>query len=777
MSSAARRLAEGPGFMGLLLFLVVVLIGYGSLYPFDFSAAGVNRATIDEFLRSWTAPSSRGDILGNIFLFLLFGLLGQLALPPGGRRAARFARLLVFGLAFALALQVAQLFIHERAAVLIDVVWNMVGLVIGALIAFPDRIRTLITGQRLASGAMVPMLLIGAWIASLLVPFVPSIDLELWRDSLWVVLVPSTDPQIWADRLRPLLLRRPFEFDAFIRYLPAWLAAASLGAAVIGERWLTLKLAVVVVATLGLKIVIVNNDLDVTDIAAGAAAVLAFGALIRYLPYRGSIIAALLVAGYVYSGLSPFEARVDAPVFAWMPFDGSLTGSMSANAASIAYKAFLYGALIWLLWRDGLGYVPAVAVAIATAGSVEVGRLYIGHGAPEITDLLLALMAAAVIAGLTRMQRPPAAKRPGRPRRTDPSPGRTTVATPGGGWRGAGLRLAIGIALIAGALWLLLRIPGIPYNVAELFGRGGTLVELVLFALAVISIGAGAAMTAWRLAASRRPWLSLPGHALAATVTTHLLLYLSVTRESLSDIAGSTVFVNRVMQDKVLGAWGADAMQAIGPAIVVPVVNLIEPMLRFAALFTPLVMTLAIFGAVALQIERHPDVSGARRARYLAGRLLVYLAAAAPWYAFFVFIAFVVPSTDNLSELIARDVAFGLGGTAYLYLLLAVISLAAVMLVWSVRRPSIVRLAGAVLLAVASLPLGWWLLQLGLEPQVEKYGLVFSGTDFLLGPNRKVQLPGTDLMLRWFLVQAGALAVITFGAAIAPRRQFRAANE
>lgn len=292
-------------------------------------------------------------------------------------------------------------------------------------------------------------------------------------------------------------------------------------------------------------------------------------------------------------------------------------------------------------------------------------------------------------------------------------------------------------------------------------------------ALALISIGASVSIVAWRLAASRRPFLSFPGYAFLATVTTHLLLYLSVTRESLYDITGSTVFVNRVMEYKVLGDLGADAMQAIGLSIVQPVVNLIEPILRFAALFMPLSMTLALFGATLLQLERFPNIAGTRRVAFLAVRLLVYLASAAPLYLFCKFIAFDVSSTDNLNELIARDAVFGLGGGVYLYVLLAAIGLAGALLAWSIRRPTVGRVFVSALLAVLSLPVGWWLLKHGLEPEVRKYGLVYSGIDFLLGPDRKTQLPEMELMLRWFFVQGGLLFVIMFGAAIPPRRYYR----
>ena len=389
MYPGTHRLSEGFGSMSLLFFLVACLIIYGGLYPFEFSQAGVDQAAVAAFLSSWNARSGWGDILGNIVLFIPFGLLGQLTLPPRRNRLTRFLLLTLLSFIIATGLQVLQIYLPTRVPALTDVIWNMVGMVIGALLAFSPRIQAVVAGQRLAAAKVVPVLLLGSWIGSLLIPILPSIDMQVFKDSL-----------------KPLILRPVFDFDAFIRDFPAWLAAACLGAFVVGERGLPIKFAVAVLVTLALKIMVVNNPLVVTDVAAGAAAIVAFAAVIRHLPRREGVVAVMLLTAHAYLGLSPFEARMDAPAFYWMPFGRFLAGSMLINATALTYKVFFYGSLVWLLLRNGQGYVLAAGITIVAAGAVEIGQLYIGHGTPDITDPILALMATAALAALTPKQTP-----------------------------------------------------------------------------------------------------------------------------------------------------------------------------------------------------------------------------------------------------------------------------------------------------------------------------------------------------------------------------------
>lgn len=115
-----------------LFYLTVVLIAYGSLFPFEFHTGGLSAAVWDNFWRSWRVISSRGDILSNVALFVPYGLFGMAARSARTPVVGRFVFLILTGALFAFVLQLAQLWVIARDAALQDVGWNLLGLVVGA---------------------------------------------------------------------------------------------------------------------------------------------------------------------------------------------------------------------------------------------------------------------------------------------------------------------------------------------------------------------------------------------------------------------------------------------------------------------------------------------------------------------------------------------------------------------------------------------------------------------------------------------------------------------
>jgi len=136
-----------------------------------------------------------------------------------------------------------------------------------------------------------------------------------------------------------------------------------------------------------------------------------------------------------------------------------------------------------------------------------------------------------------------------------------------------------------------------------------------------------------------------------------------------------------------------------------------------------------------------------------------------PWLYFCKVIAFDWASTDNLTELIASHSDFGWGGGGYLYALLALVASCAGLLAWSGRfgKGYTVKV---LIITVLSLPLAWWLLNTGLSANVNKYGLEFSGVDFLLGPDRQHHLAKMELFWRWSFVYFTMVGGLAFGAGL-----------
>ena len=100
--------------MAILFYVCLFLVVYGSLYPFDFSLGALGNVDIEEFLTDWRLLSSRGDVLGNIGLFLPYGFFGMLAIRTDQSKSGRFLVLAVFGVFVAAWLQFLQLTLPSR---------------------------------------------------------------------------------------------------------------------------------------------------------------------------------------------------------------------------------------------------------------------------------------------------------------------------------------------------------------------------------------------------------------------------------------------------------------------------------------------------------------------------------------------------------------------------------------------------------------------------------------------------------------------------------------
>jgi hypothetical protein len=301
---------------------------------------------------------------------------------------------------------------------------------------------------------------------------------------------------------------------------------------------------------------------------------------------------------------------------------------------------------------------------------------------------------------------------------------------------------------------LLVRLPGLPYNVRDIFWRGGSLLNLFLFGFFVVSLGAGSAFIAHLAQRARLPalWLMLGGTLVSAVC--FVLLTLSVTPESINDIIGSRILVRSVQRGDTVG---------IAPFIVTSVmrapalVHWFEGVVRYSALHAPLVIftTLGLIGFSTGRNVRPGLVS-----RYAT---LLVAAVAMLWMCKIVVVDWA--STDNLIELIARSGFFGLSGLLWLYMVIAIIGLDAAMLWASIRVgwPVVISLAALAL----SVPLAWLLLGLGLEHEVGMRGRTYSALQFLLGPDRKSALSEGVLFARWCVVHVGAVAVVASGALLA----------
>lgn len=366
------------------LWIAFILVAtLGSIYPFDFGMPAFPGQALAEFSQSCCGSPGRGDLVGNVLLFLPFGFFGFLARPLAGKYR-RYAQLLLLGVLFALVLQVLQIFLPSRDENLQDVVWNSVGTLTGILFAVAVRRVAPPAASESISLATVPVALAGTWLIYRLIPFVPSLDWQMIKDSL-----------------RPLLTMR-IEPGPLFQDTVAWLLFFHLLRVARPDSRLQSWLLPLIAAVFALEILIVGNSVDLSDFAGAALALTVWFGILPAVAGRDSVLAGLVVAALLVMGLTPFSMRAVPVTFEWLPFHGFLHGSMSVNAQAAAYKVFFFGSLLLLLKRLGIPAVVAAAAVLVFALSIEIAQLYLGGHTPEITDPLLVVGVAIALVILER---------------------------------------------------------------------------------------------------------------------------------------------------------------------------------------------------------------------------------------------------------------------------------------------------------------------------------------------------------------------------------------
>jgi len=727
-----------------LLVIVALLTLYGGLYPFDI--ASPQPGELQQFLGQVTLISSRGDMLANLGFFMPWGIAGLLAFAPRLGTARAVGVTLVTGLLLSFCIEIAQLWLLSRVSSWADVFWNGLGTLAGiALARFVER--RLGGSGRWRPEQLLALGLLTGWLVVQWLPLIPSLDAQLVKDNLkaalqdstlnFGILVPTAAMAAMCGYLLSLVTR-PVRSAAL---LPLLLIAAAVG-----------------------QIVIIDTRLGVSELAGFAAGCALWWALLRFAsPPRMTLVLALgLVAACTLPQVLPFVLRDSPSDFSWMPFAAMLKGSMLANARNLADSLLIYAALLFLVQMSG-GRPLAASVGLALwVLLIELLQTMIQGKHGDLTMPIWVLIIGQVFAVLQQ-----AAKRPATPQRAGGVPTSAPASKQGGTPAGARpvvvparatmrprtapwLVLAATVLLVTTGFHQLLRLPDVPYNVRELFVDGGSLPTLATFALALLWLGAGPVALHEVLLRLRRRAAWLAPLLLAVCLTSLALLYASVDEESIGDVAGSSNLYWFVTEKD---SWGVAWREVFRRLDASEAISWLERCVRYAALYGPLPMFLAL-----LLAARHPsrwrDLSATSAVALLTvAGLLLWLCKA---------IAFDWSSTDNLNELIARDGPWGWGGGGYLYALLLLLCLNGVAL-QELPGAGLWRSASILVFSAAALPLGWWLLNQGLESQIEKYSAIFSGAQFLLGPNRTRLLSEETLFLRWCAVQTGAAVVLGTG--------------
>lgn len=363
--------------MGVLVLGVIAAITYGTLYPFQLHCPGSLSAAIAQFQPAWPFASGRGDIVANLALYVPLGL-AVIAWQAGRSAAWRIGLALAIGLGLSFGLELIQTCERVRVASWSDVCLNAIGTSIGAIGGVVVGRRLVPAMPALGRGDIGAALLLALFAAWRLAPYVPTIDWQKWKEALKPIVQ-------WP--LPPALL--------VLRYAAMWLVMARLAQAVLVLRRPALFFLLLFSAYLSLRVLIVDLVIlpaELAGIAIALVVTLAFGQRVPHLA-----LAALLAAAIAYQGLNPWRLALPAKAFCWIPFCGFLQGSLLINAISIVEKLFLYGSVVWLLVRGGLGHRVAGILTAVPILALEVAQTYLPGRVAEITDPLLAMGVAEAL--------------------------------------------------------------------------------------------------------------------------------------------------------------------------------------------------------------------------------------------------------------------------------------------------------------------------------------------------------------------------------------------
>lgn len=362
----------------IALIIVAALIAYGSLYPFHWRDRHEAVGAVSFLLGTWRTWDRRGDLLANIILYLPFGFFGVHAVPSRLGRAARLALPILAGACFSVAMELMQFHIAGRVTSMGDVYANTIGTALGAaagtMFIAPWRWAVLAD----LAGHAVEAMLIAAWLGYRLYPFVPTIDLhKYWR------------------AIRPLIMAPSLPGLELPRFTILWLVIAWLTESIFGPRRWLLLFPLLAGTEMAGRIIVVHGRLTLPDIA-GAVLAGVLWLMLRRIPGRTALLAVLWLALVVGSRLAPFTFTASARAFGWVPFAGFLRGSIAVAAQSLCEKFLLFGGLIWLLHKAGLGLLSATGFTATLLVATSLAQMHLPGRSAGITDAVMTLVIGGV---------------------------------------------------------------------------------------------------------------------------------------------------------------------------------------------------------------------------------------------------------------------------------------------------------------------------------------------------------------------------------------------
>ena len=375
-----------------ILLIVIVLIVYGSLYPWDFHSTQLAASPFWVLLHSWPEHIDRflfRDIAVNVVIYVPVGVFGLLALRQKFHTPFAVSATVLLALALSSSIEMTQLFDDARECNAFDVVCNVSGTVLGVALGYVHQqwlkrffARAETTNLLHPSGAV---LLFYTWLAYQGFPLFPALSRTRLDDKVRYLLA--------AVSISPLEV-----FSYFVE----WLVVAQLLENVLGvER--TRRLFPLLLLVLPAKLLVAGRIVTWSELAGAVLACICWYFLSGF-RRRTAVVGGLIVSLLIVRGLVPYHWSRIANPFSWVPFGGFLRAEWDFGLLSLLQKSFWYGSAVWLLRTAGWRLARAAIAVAVLLGAIEVIQIHLPGRVAEITDPLLALTLAMTLGLLDRSE-------------------------------------------------------------------------------------------------------------------------------------------------------------------------------------------------------------------------------------------------------------------------------------------------------------------------------------------------------------------------------------
>ena len=362
-----------PQLHARLLAAVVVLVVYGSLFPFHYESHQPEWADLLLLLQPGSEHHSKSDLIGNVLLFVPYGFLIGLQ-----RIHRRTGLALLAGAALALLVQYLQYWFPDRDPSGLDAVLNGAGMLLGLAL---ERLATPLLRGWMDSTLPRPHLVL-----------MSSGLMLLWLLDRWFPLVPTLDVQNLKDDLKPLLDWSQIGAVDVLRHLAGWLVFLRLARYSLLQRLGWPALWMLCVMLVALEPLFQSNTIG-PDNLVGVTLALVLAPLLSRGPVSLALIAVILALTIAASALMPFSFAWQGG-FGWVPLASSLTGDPLTAIPPLIEKTYWYGSLVFMLRYLGVSHRRTCWMTGVMLLGLELMQQWTPGHTPEVTDPLLALAMA-----------------------------------------------------------------------------------------------------------------------------------------------------------------------------------------------------------------------------------------------------------------------------------------------------------------------------------------------------------------------------------------------